>query len=77
MMMLTAGMVPDDLAELDQWVLWRFENRNGNSTKVPFHVSGKPASSTDPTTWEPFDVALAAWAKSPRRYAGFGFRFLP
>jgi primase-polymerase (primpol)-like protein len=27
--------VPDDLAERDQWVLWRFEARKGKPTKAP------------------------------------------
>ena len=28
--------VPDDLTELDQWVPWRYEKRNGKWTKVPY-----------------------------------------
>ena len=31
--------VPDDLKELDQWVVWRNETRNGKPTKVPFRTS--------------------------------------
>ena len=27
--------VPDDLGEIDQWVLWRYESRKGQSAKVP------------------------------------------
>jgi primase-polymerase (primpol)-like protein len=27
--------VPNDLAEFDQWVLWRYEKRKGKITKVP------------------------------------------
>jgi len=29
-------VVPDDLGERDQWVLWRYEERNGRATKVPY-----------------------------------------
>lgn len=28
--------LPDDLAERDQWVLWRYEARDGKPTKVPY-----------------------------------------
>lgn len=67
--------VPDGLAELDQWVLWRYETRNGKPTKVPFQVSGKPADSTDPRTWTTFEDALDTWCLNRQRYAGLGFVF--
>src|ERR1700722_17418216 len=38
--------IPDDLTELDQWVLWRRETVNGRQTKVPYTVGGRRASST-------------------------------
>lgn len=38
-------LVPDDLTELDQWVLWRYEERNGRATKVPYLV-GRPSART-------------------------------
>jgi primase-polymerase (primpol)-like protein len=63
--------VPDDLSELDQWVLWRRER----GTKVPYQVSGRKASSTDPSTWTTFETVLNAWSKAPQRYAGVGFVF--
>jgi primase-polymerase (primpol)-like protein len=67
--------VPDDLAERDQWVLWQYQQRNGNNTKVPYQVNGRPASSTDPRTWDTFEAASDAWSKAPERYAGIGFVF--
>lgn len=67
--------VPDDLAEYDQWVLWRYEARRGRRTKVPYQLGGKPADSTNPGTWTTFEGALSAWHRSPRRYAGLGFVF--
>src|SRR5260370_3216280 len=42
--------VPDDLAERDQWVLWRYENRNGRPTKVPYEPTGRNANTTDHPT---------------------------
>ena len=31
-------LAPDDLTERDQWVLWRYEERDGRTTKVPYHT---------------------------------------
>ena len=49
--------VPDDLVEVDQWVLWRHESR----TKIPYTTAGRRASSTDPATWCSYEEARAAW----------------
>jgi primase-polymerase (primpol)-like protein len=67
--------VPDDLAELDRWVLWRQETRNGRPTKVPHQPNGRRASSTAYTTWTTFDCALSAWRRNPQKYEGIGFAF--
>jgi Primase C terminal 1 (PriCT-1) len=69
--------VPDDLTELDQWVLWRFETRQGKPTKVPYQVGGKPADTTNPATWTTFEEALTTWRRKPKQYAGLGFVFSP
>jgi primase-polymerase (primpol)-like protein len=74
-MMATAIRVPDDLTERDQWVLWRYETRNGKLTKIPFQASGKPADSTNPGTWTTFEVALSRWCWNRPRYDGLGFVF--
>jgi hypothetical protein len=62
---------PADLTEHDQWVLWRRERE----TKVPYSASGRRASSTDPTTWCSYGVALEIWRRHPQRWAGIGFVF--
>lgn len=67
--------VPDDLTERDQWLLWRYESRNGKATKVPYQLSGKPADTSDPRTWTTFDDVQSHWRRNPRRYAGLGFVF--
>ena len=67
--------VPDDLSERDQWLLWRYETRNGKSAKIPYQVSGRLASSTDPRTWETFEAVFNAWSKAPKRYGGLGSVF--
>jgi putative DNA primase/helicase len=67
--------VPDDLAELDQWVLWRYETKAGRRTKVPFQLSGVAADVSDRRTWSSFETALHVWRRQARRYAGLGFVF--
>jgi hypothetical protein len=72
---ITDLRAPDDLTELDQWVLWRYEQRNGRPTKVPYQVSGDLADSTDPATWASFEEALNTWHRHRRYYVGLGFVF--
>ena len=67
--------VPDSLAELDQWIVWRYEQRDGKTTKVPYQINGSLASSTDPKMWCSFDEALKTWQQDPRRWSGIGFVF--
>jgi len=67
--------VPDDLAERNQWVLWRYECRKGKKTKVPYQQSGRPADSTNSRTWATFEEALSAWCRHRKRYVGLGFVF--
>jgi hypothetical protein len=65
------------LAELDQWIVWRYEQRDGKSTKVPYRINGSRASITDPKTWCSWDEALKAWQENPKRWSGIGFVFSP
>jgi primase-polymerase (primpol)-like protein len=62
--------VPDDLSEVDQWLLWRRERE----TKVPYSATGRRASSTDPATWCSYNDALEVWRRH-QRWAGVGFVF--
>jgi hypothetical protein len=67
--------VPDDLAERDQWILWRRERSHGRETKVPYSVQGHGASSTNEGDWTKFQDALETWRRSPELYSGPGFVF--
>jgi Primase C terminal 1 (PriCT-1) len=67
--------VPDDLSERDQWVLWRYEGRNGKKTKVPYQPGRRHASSTDSATWAGFDAVISEWRRAPNWYVGPGFVF--
>jgi putative DNA primase/helicase len=58
--------VPDGLTELDQWVAWKYESRDGGKvTKVPYQVSRVRASTSDPSTWCTFQGALKVVQESP------------
>jgi primase-polymerase (primpol)-like protein len=60
--------VPDDLAELDCWGVWRME-----STKIPYRVDGRRASSTNANDWT--DIDRARTAVSTGKYSGLAFAF--
>jgi primase-polymerase (primpol)-like protein len=69
--------IPDDLAERDQWILWRREVVSGRQTKVPYSIYDHRASSTNPHDWADFQNALAAWRQNRERFSGLGFVFCP
>jgi putative DNA primase/helicase len=72
--------IPEELTERPQWVVWRYEERNGTMTKVP-HIpyTGLLASSTDLMDWRTFDEAVGAYrasvSESTRPYDGIGLVF--
>ena len=41
----------DCYADLPHWVVWRNENRDGRTTKVPYSPHGGPAKANRPSTW--------------------------
>jgi hypothetical protein len=53
--------IPKELIEKNQWIVWRWELRDGKWTKPPYNPnSGEFAKSTDPNTWVSFNEALEA-----------------
>jgi primase-polymerase (primpol)-like protein len=66
--------IPGYLKERPQWVVWRYDERDGKPTKVLYSSSSfERASSTDLMTWGTFDDALAATLVG--NFAGIGFVF--
>lgn len=64
--------IPSELLKRNQWVVWRFEARKNQETKVPYSpVKGKRASCTDPATWGNFEQVQATLADGG--YSGIGF----
>ena len=71
-------MVADTLSmkDLRQWLCWRFEERDGKPTKVPYDPStGEKAESTNPKTWTSYEKAVSECKK--HGYDGLGFVFTP
>ena len=54
-----ADKIPDELKQLKQWVVWRYDlNGDGKQTKIPYRANnmGK-AKSNDSGTWATFKDA--------------------
>ena len=65
--------IPDALRAHPQWVTWRFEQRDGKRTKVPYSPNGTRASVTDASTWTTFEAAVQAYRNDG--FDGVGFTF--
>lgn len=51
--------LPQELKERGTFCLWKYEKRNGDTTKVPYQVSGARADSTNRSTFTSFDMAVS------------------
>jgi putative DNA primase/helicase len=66
--------VPEVLRRRPQWVVWRYEKRGGEWTKVPYTPGANTlASTSDLMTWRTFPEALNAVEGGG--YDGVGFVF--
>ncbi len=61
--------IPQELKACPNWVLWRYVERDGKKTKIPYMVNGSRAKSNDPATWTDFQTAI----KAASRFDGIGF----
>ena len=62
--------IPQYLKDNGQFCNWQYELRDGNPTKVPYMPgTTRRASVNDPSTFKPFEVAVAA-----KSYDGIGIR---
>jgi putative DNA primase/helicase len=76
--------IPEELRTRRQWVVWRYEQRDGRRTKVPYQARPPRdrgaggvqrafrASATDPSTWRSFEEAVHVAADG---FNGVGFVF--
>jgi hypothetical protein len=66
--------IPEELKNLNQWILWRGEQRGGQWAKIPHSRDGKKASSTDSSTWADFDSVAECYGNGS--FDGIGFVFV-
>jgi putative DNA primase/helicase len=66
--------IPAELTALPQWVLWRYQDRDGRQTKTPLNCMGYKADITNPENWSKFEDALK-FASRPGFCNGIGFAF--
>jgi primase-polymerase (primpol)-like protein len=76
-MSLIPNRVPLELQDLQRWVLWRYETRDGKSTKVPITAMGYAANVTNPNCWSEFGDLVELLRKRPGFADGIGFVFTP
>ncbi len=70
-----ARNIPTEMKEYSNWVVWKYEQKDGRQTKIPYDPKGtRRASSTDPSTWASFDKASQA-CDNGSRFDGVGFVF--
>ncbi len=67
--------VPDELAQQDRWVNWRYGlNERGDIAKIPVNSrSLNNAASNRPSTWATLDKALDTYNRAPRKVSGIGY----
>lgn len=71
--MTTYNNIPDELKQLKNWCVWKFQERNGKKTKIPFNAeTGEFAKSNDKSTWSNYETAVNAEGVD-----GIGFFFEP
>jgi putative DNA primase/helicase len=63
--------IPNAFRQLDNWVLWKYEFKNGRWTKVPYQTNNRNADSTKPKTWTSFNDAVIAYGRGG--FDGIGF----
>lgn len=73
------SVIPEEMTELPQWVVFRLEKgEDGKTTKRPYQPKNNNllASSTNPATWGTFEQACEAVDRNPS-LGGVGFVFTP
>src|SRR4051812_27318532 len=71
----SADNTPDELKARKQWVVWRYQFRDGKWTKVPYQPAHPQwqAKTDDPSTWSTFDAAWKALLAGD--FDGIGYVF--
>jgi hypothetical protein len=74
----TLSAIPEELRNLEQWVVWRVMQRTDRETKVPFQAKypSRMAKTNSPSTWSDFGSAADVADRNPV-IRGVGFVFAP
>lgn len=65
--------IPSELKQLKNWCVWKYQERNGKKTKIPFNAAtGEFAKSNDSSTWSDYQTAVKCKGAD-----GVGFFFEP
>ena len=65
--------IPQELKQLKNWCVWKYQERNGKKTKIPFNAeTGEFAKSNDSSTWSDYETAVNCQGAD-----GVGFFFEP
>jgi len=49
---------PEEIRDLPHWVMWKYQERGGKLTKVPYSPKGGMAKANDPSSWGDFSVTI-------------------
>lgn len=77
---LDTSVIPLELAERPQWLVWKLEPGEKKPKKMPYYVSGRRRSGTqgsDDDRAELVTLAIAVARLGQGGYTGVGFAFLP
>ena len=50
--------IPQELREMPNWVLWKYERVGDRQTKIPYQTNGRKAKSNSPSTWTTFEEVV-------------------
>src|SRR5580658_3356688 len=66
--------VPAELKQLERWVVWKYEERDGKPAKTPYDPRSKSrCDATDPSKWASYDEAASVMSQ----YDGLGLVVAP
>lgn len=66
--------LPSEMTSLDQWIVWKVEQRNGKDTKIPVSPHTERFGATDdPDTWATYEKASGLVNENDKYGLGFVF----
>ena len=65
--------IPEEMKTVKRWVMWRYEEKAGRKTKIPYSDPTTRAKSNDPLTWRYFWEVMKLQELRPEFGIGFVF----